>query len=144
MTLTLSQVLARHDIQVADEMLADIEVPVLTGLQRQGDVLIVPRPACGAVEHAGLTVIPGCGVPVVRGEATGNTHLLDAVTGLCGWSAHRSSDEADLILGILFVPDGGVAALIHTDEHGCNMIGAGTYVLSGKREQADVIRRVAD
>ena len=40
--------------------------------------------------------------------------------------------------------DGSVAHLIHTDEHGCNAVGPGVYVLHGKREQAEEIRRVAD
>jgi hypothetical protein len=45
---------------------------------------------------------------------------------------------------VLDVPEGAVAYLIHTDEHGANGIGPGTYRLTGKREQADEIRRVAD
>lgn len=32
----------------------------------------------------------------------------------------------------------------HTDEHGANAMGPGTYVVRGKREEADAIRRVAD
>ena len=143
-TMTLTEVLSRHDISVADELLADIEVPVLTGVQRQGDVLIVPRGKLGVAERAAMASIPATGVAVVRGEATGNTHLLDAIDGDCRWSAHESRSTGDLVLGVLEVPEGALAALIHTDEHGCNMIGAGVYVLHGKREMADEIRRVAD
>lgn len=143
-TMTLTQALARHDIAVADELLAELEVPILTGPQRQGDVLIMPRPALGAAEHSAMKTIPRMGVQVVRGEATGNTHLLDAIEGECRWAGHTSRDDGDVVLGILEVPADGVAALIHTDEHGCNMVGPGVYVLHGKREQADEIRRVAD
>jgi hypothetical protein len=42
------------------------------------------------------------------------------------------------------VPEGETADLIHTDEHGCNTMGPGLYVIRGKRERADEIRRVAD
>lgn len=142
MTMTLSTALARHDITVADELLADIEVPILTGPQRQGDVLILPRPHLGAAELAAMVAVPREGVAVVRGEATGNTHLLDAVQGVVRWAAHVARSADDLTLGVLDVD--GVAHLIHTDEHGCNAIGPGTYVLHGKREMADEIRRVAD
>lgn len=142
-TLTLTQALARHDIAVADELLADIEVPVLCGLQRQGDVLIIPRGKLGAAEQKAMEPIPVKGVAVVRGEATGNTHLLDSIEGVCRWAPHVASG-ADVLLGVLEVPAGGVAALIHTDEHGANMIGPGVYVFHGKRELADELRRVAD
>lgn len=144
MSMTLTEALSRHNIQVADELLADIEVPVLTGTQRQGDVLIVPRAAAGRAELATMAPVPREGVAVVRGEATGNTHLLDAVQGDVRWLAHEGRTGTDLVLGVLFVGDDSVANLIHTDEHGCNAIGAGTYVLHGKREQAEQVRRVAD
>lgn len=137
---TLQTILDRADITAADQALADIDVPVLTGLQRQGDVLIFPRPAIGAAEAAAMTPVPPAGVAVVRGEATGNSHLLYA-DGPVLWDA-PSSDM--LRLGVLHVPTGSVAWLIHTDEHGANGIGPGTYVLLGKREQADELRRVAD
>lgn len=143
-TLTLGEALARHDITVADELLADIEVPVLTGPQRQGDVLIIPRPAAGRAEVAQMTVVGREGVPVVRGEATGNTHLLDAVTGTVHWQPTAGTGDGDLRLGVLHVDEGAVAMLLHTDEHGANGIGPGTYLLTGKREQAEEIRRVAD
>lgn len=144
-TLTLGEALARHQITVADELLADIEVPVLTGPQRQGDVLIIPRPLAGRTELAQMTLVGREGVPVVRGEATGNTHLLDAVTGTVHWQPTTSTGTGgDLRLGVLHVDEGAVAMLLHTDEHGANGIGPGTYVLTGKREQAEEIRRVAD
>lgn len=144
MTMTLSAALARHNLTAADDLLASIEVPVLTGLQRQGDVLIFPRPKLGKAELDGMIPVPASGVNVVRGEATGNAHILDAVEGVVLWRAHVASQADDLTLGVLSVPEDGIAHLIHTDEHGCNAIGPGTYVLVGKREMADEIRRVAD
>lgn len=142
-SMTFSVALARHDITVADELLADIEVPVLSGPQRQGDVLILPRPAAGKAELAGMVPVGRDGVAVVRGEATGNTHLLDAVAGEVQWSPSAGGVDG-LTLGVLIVGADAVAHLLHTDEHGCNGIGPGTYVLVGKREQAEEVRRVAD
>lgn len=143
---TLTNILARHQITVPDDLIADIEIPILTSPQRQGDVGIFPRPAAGAVELAAMTAVPATGVAVVRGEATGNTHLLSPEPDtVVMWAANTRYDGAsDLVLGVLHVPAGAVAWLIHTDEHGANGIGAGTYTLHGKREQADELRRVAD
>jgi hypothetical protein len=139
---TLTTILARADITPADQAIADIEVPILTGPQRQGDVLIIPRARIGKAEGASLKPVPAEGVAVVRGEATGNTHLLMA-DGPVMWAGFPQSDTA-VALGVLDVPEGSVAHLLHTDEHGVNSIGAGTYLLHGKREMADEIRRVAD
>lgn len=143
MTMTLTEALARHDLTVADAALAEIEVPVLTGPQRQGDVLVIPRAPVGRAELEGMVSVPREGLAVVRGEATGNTHLLDAIGGEVFWKAHEGSAD-NVLLGVLHVPTGSVANLLHTDEHGCNAIGPGTYTLHGKRERADEIRRVAD
>lgn len=138
MTTTYSEALHRAGVTVPDPLLADIEVPVLTGMQRQGDVLITP-----CAPTSGGTDVPAEGVPVVRGEATGNTHLLmvDRGSGVT-WQPTVGGDP--LILGVLCVPDGAVAHLLHTDEHGVNAMGPGSYLLRGKREQADEVRRVAD
>lgn len=142
-TMTLADALARHNLTAADELLASIEVPILTGPQRQGDVLIVPRAPLGVAEREAMTPVPASGVNVVQGESTGNAHILDAVQGEVMWVAARTT-TTDLTLGVLHVGADSVAHLIHTDEHGCNAIGPGTYRLVGKREMAEEIRRVAD
>lgn len=141
---TFRHVLGRLDITAPDEALADIEVPVLTGPQRQGDVGIFPRPPLGKAEPAGGEV-PAEGLAIVRGEATGNTHILmpDHDSEIA-WAPHDATDPSDVLLGILNVPDGATAWLIHTDEHGVNGVGAGCYRITCKREMADQIRRVAD
>lgn len=133
---TFTEVLQRADVSCPDPGLADLNVPVITGPQRQGDVMVIPA---GTVP-ASLEPIPADGVAVVRGEATGNTHLL------MGDGEWQSGDTrgGGVLLGYLTVPDGGEAWLIHTDEHGVNGIGPGSYRLHGKRELADEIRRVQD
>ena len=143
MTMTIQAALARHNITCANALIAEIEVPVLTCVQRQGDVLIIPRSLAGQAELDQMTPVGRDGVAVVRGEATGNTHLLDAVEGDVRWLAHQGQ-PGDLTLGTLHVGPGGVANLLHTDEHGANGIGPRTYTLRGKRQQGQEIRRVAD
>lgn len=144
---TIREALTRANVQVPDELIADLAVPVIVDRpQRQGDVGIFPlsmlRGPLSGAEVAALEPVPAKGVRVVESEATGNTHLLMTEVGCPPvLFARRSSD---LTLGVVRVPEGSVAHLIHTDEHGVNAFGPGDWLLHGKREQAEEIRRVAD
>ena len=145
---TLTEVLTRANVTVPDDLIADIDVPVLSKHdaqpdQRQGDVLVWLRADAGAAELDAMSEVPAAGVPVVVGEATGNTHMIQPEPGGKVW--FRRSDDSDLLsLGVVCVPAGSTAWLIHTDEHGANGLGEGTWLLKGKRELADEVRRVAD
>lgn len=143
MATTFAEALAKIGVTIPDHLIADAEVPVLTGPQPQGDLLIIPS-EMEAFDTDGLEwqEVSRDGVQVVVGEATGNTHWL-----------HRGFDspgvqwiriDVELILAAVLVPEGQSAELIHTDEHGANAMGPGCYVIRGKREMADQIRRVAD
>jgi hypothetical protein len=134
---TYTSALALIGVPVPDHLDADAEVPVLTGPQAQGDLLVVPAPVPG---QPGWHPVPAAGVQVVRGEATGNTHWLHAgfdSPGVQWWRV-----DADLLYGYVQVPDGQTALLIHTDEHGANGIGPGTYAIHGKRELGLGVRPV--
>ena len=131
---TLQTLITTHGVDVLDHLDREVDVPVLTGMQRQGDVLVLPRESVTA-----RAPIPAGGVPVVRGENGGNTHALVG-SGFCDtWSA----DVSNLTLGTLVVPVGESAYLAHP-EHGYLGIGPGVYELRRQREQADVTRMVAD
>lgn len=128
---TLGALIERHDVEVHEHLDRDELVPVLTGLQAQGDVIVVPtRPSAKPGD-----IIPAEGVPVVRGESGGNTHLL---LGECSW-APATARGVDL--GVVTVPE--VAWLAHP-EHGYLGLGPGAYVIRRQREQAEKIRLVAD
>lgn len=139
-TLTYKEALGKHDIALPDDLMADIEVPIVTGPQCQGDVGVWPRERLGRAERGAFTPVPADGLPIVQGT---NTHILDAYEGDVLWSPAQARD-GEVTIGILDVPEGAVAYLTHTDEHGSTGIGPGTYRVTGKREQADIIRRVAD
>lgn len=135
---TLEDVMAPHGVEIPAHLEAQAEVPLLTGMQRQGDVLVRPmRPG----NIAGLAPVPPEGVPVVRGEAGGNTHLLVADGDVQFAPAHTRRDL--LALGSLVVGEGSCAYLLHP-EHGATGLAPGTYGFSRQREQADVERLVAD
>lgn len=131
---TLTKIHERFGVEPIDH-LEDVEIPVLTGMQRQGDLLIIPQRK-GNV--AGLVPVPAEGVPVVRGENGGNTHTLFA-DGVVFYAPNPQRGQR---LGTLVV-EKGVAYLGHP-EHGYNAIGVGSYTISRQREQADEIRLIAD
>ena len=94
-----------HGVDIDPHLDRQATVPVSTGLQRQGDVIVLPAPAVRIGTNA-TRPVPQCGVPVVRGEAGGNTHLLLA-DGAVTWDAA----PADLTLGVLTVEEGATAFL---------------------------------
>lgn len=138
MATTFATGLAKIGVSVPDHLIADAEVPVLTGPQSQGDLMIIPISG-----HPGkLLPLSDKGHQVVVGEATGNTHWL-----------HRGFDSPGVLFArvdegltavVVSVPVGQTAELIHTDEHGVNAMGPGLYAINGKREQAEEVRRVTD
>lgn len=144
MATTFAEALSKIGVSIPDHLIADAEVPVLSDPQSQGDLLIVPASLDKFdTSSAEWLPVPKAGVQVVTGEATGNTHWL-----------HRGFDSPNvqwarvtgdpLVEVVVRVPEGETAELIHTDEHGCNAMASGDYVIRGKQEEADQIRRVAD
>ena len=135
MSATLATLIDTHRIDVDPHLARDMEIPVLTGLQRQGDVLIIPANIPPAT-----TPVPATGTPVIRGENGGNTHAIVGAGILCDT---RAASATNLTLATLTVPDGAAAYLAHP-EHGYMGIGTGTYEMRRQREMADELRMVQD
>ena len=140
MITTLADAETTFGIHVDDHHDRQADIPVLDGLQFQGDVAVIPtRHAKGAT-----TPVPQQGIAVVRGENGGNTHLLLAAgTVTFDPSPTAGTDPSDLDLGRLTVPAGTIAYLAHP-EHAYTGIAPGTYTLRRQREQAEVARFVQD
>ncbi|WP_327090222.1 hypothetical protein OIE66_06260 [Nonomuraea sp. NBC_01738] len=132
---TIEQASAAFGVTVDEHLDLQAEIPILSGLQFQGDVAVVP-----VTGQAARTPIPAAGIPVVRGQAQANTHLLVA-TGPAFFSPEPSGRS--LVLGVLTVEEGATAYLAHP-EHAFSGIAPGTYELRRQREQADQVRLVAD
>lgn len=134
---TIADAIAATGIDVHDHLSRQAEIPLLAGFQRQGDIIVVPTPDATAT-----TPVPAAGVPVVRGEAGGNTHALiaDGPGVLCDL---RAADIDDLTLAAVTIPEGSTAYLAHP-EHGFNRLAPGAYTIRRQREQSDVIRLVED
>lgn len=134
---TCTDIHTAHGYDVTRVEFPDLEIPVIAKLpQRQGDVFVLPV----TTRHDG-DPIGTKGVTVVRAESNAaNTHNLHG-DGTWKWS--RDADT-NLVQGWLTVSDGGVAYLIHTEEHPALAIGPGTYEIRRQREYAGEWRRVAD
>lgn len=101
MTNTLDAVMSPHGVAIPEHLEAQAEVPLRSGMQRQGDVLVSPmRPG----EIAGLQPVAPEGVAVVRDEAGGNTQLLVG-EGVVSF-AQAPATRGGLALGSLVVEEG--------------------------------------
>lgn len=137
--MKLDQLIQTHSIDVHDHLDREMSIPILTGMQRQGDVLVIPAAMAAGLEAS--TPVPATGVPVVKGENGGNTHALVADGPV--FCDVRTASVQNLTLATVTVPEGSTAYLAHP-EHGYSGIGPGSYVLRRQREQGDVQRMVAD
>ncbi len=136
-TTTYGDLLSTHGVEIPAHLEEQAAIPVLTGMQMQGDVAIIPTKPSAKKS----TPVPPSGVAVVRGESGGNTHLLVA-EGPVSW-APVVGNPTLLDLGVVTVPEGATAFLLHP-EHGANAMGPGSYTIRRQREQADELRIVAD
>jgi hypothetical protein len=114
----------------------------MAGIQRQGDVLVVPvgvLPAAARArvhELATLAPIPigREGLPVVSGRHRhAHQHCLIGWGGP-SWAPIVGTDATTgASVGVLTVPDGAIAHLIHTGHHASLAIPPGRYVLRRQR-----------
>jgi hypothetical protein len=134
--ITNAHVLNEYGMSAAFEH-PELEVPILSASQTQGDVMMLKV----TTKHGGEPL--GRGVTVVRAETNAsNTHSLH---GDGQWEPNpMATDPSELVQGWLTVPDDGTAYLIHTEEHNVLGIGVGTYEVRRQREFAGEWRRVAD
>lgn len=136
---TLATLINTHGVDVHTHLDRQVTVPVSAGLQRQGDVIVIPASMAGPTGDSAATPVGRAGVPVVRGESGGNTHLLLAE----GDVRFDAINDGSLAIGVLTVAEGATGFLAHP-EHGYAGIAPGSYVIRRQREQRDVIEMVAD
>lgn len=138
---TNSSILEAHGVSLDSIEHLDLEVPILTGNQRQGDVLLIKITSDKTKNAIPVT---NKGVVVVRAETnSANTHTLQVLEGECLWLPNARANT-DLTQGWLTVGEDSAATLIHTEEHNVLGIGPGTYEVKRQREFQGEWRRVAD
>ena len=144
-TATLGQLIDAHGFDVLDHLDREAEIPVLPGLQAQGDLLIIPAAAWSqttaphdGLRHA-LKPVPADGIPVIDAISGGHEHRLFAGTpGTAYWAP---ADRGGQDIGLL---ECTAPAYVAHPEHAYTGIAPGTYLLRRQREQADEERLIAD
>lgn len=138
--LTLADLTERSGLDVLDHLEREVTVPVINGLQAQGDLIVVPYALLDDVQVLRCPrwqQVPASGVELLRSASGGNPHSLVADPGDCRWTTDVR-DTSQLALGVLETI--GTAYLIHP-EHGGTGVAAGTYVIRRQREGAAESRR---
>ena len=127
------------------EGIADFDLPTAApGMPcAQGDVTVVAWSDLRRPARSATTPIPAGGVTITVGQG-GHHHTLYG-------AGFFDARQDEMVYGTLTVPPDGMVLLLHTDpsrrlsdEHGAVQVTAGTYRVGGQREQADIVRRVAD
>lgn len=134
MTITVAELTARTGVDVLDHLERESAIPVLDGLQAQGDLIVVPFHLLTGVIVPGFgwQEVPPGGIEVIRAASGANPHVLVADPGICRWTV-RVDDPEGLALGCLDTT--GPAYLLHP-EHGGSGIAPGRYLVRRQREAA--------
>jgi hypothetical protein len=135
---TLGELAGRYEFAVLEHLEADLEVPVVGGLQAQGDLLVIP---VSAYRVSGTRAeVPAAGLAVIAPTGSGHEHRLFAGAPATAWftpGTHQGMQD----IGVLECTE--PAYVLHL-EHGGAGIAPGTYVLRRQREHADEERLVED
>lgn len=145
MTVTLASLSQQTGLAVLDHLERSVSIPVVDGLQAQGDLIVVPLSVIASSVSVRHSVrwrdVPSEGVELLRGEAGGNLHTLVADPDTCRWTVDVS-DSDGLAIGVF--ETSAVAYLLHP-EHGATGCTPGTYVIRRQREhEGHRARLVAD
>ncbi|MFG3256054.1 hypothetical protein [Streptomyces sp. NPDC048172] len=133
-TTTLGELSARTGRDVLAHLEREVTVPVVSGIQAQGDLIVIPGALLENVResrYAHWTEVPPGGVELLRSAGGGNPHALVADPGACRWT-ESVRDLTGLSLGMIEAT--AVAYLIHP-EHGATGIAPGRYVVRRQRER---------
>lgn len=125
----LAELLDRTGLDVLDHLDRQVTVPVIDGLQAQGDLIVLPLALLGRVPHDWWELPPE-GRELVRGEAGNNPHTLVADPGTCRLGTWVSDPER---LAIAAIRNTAPAWLIHP-EHGATGIAPGSWFVRRQRE----------
>ncbi|MBO2464871.1 hypothetical protein [Actinomadura violacea] len=141
MEQTLASLSLQTGVSVLDHLERSMRIPVVDGLQAQGDLIVIPlrlvaravRPGPDEPGFGGPGAwrdVPPEGVELLRAEAGGNTHSLVAEPGTCRWTTNVV-DDTGLAIGVFTASE--VVYLLHP-EHGASGCAPGTYAVRRQRE----------
>lgn len=133
-TITLAELSLKSGHDVLDHLELDAAIPVINGLQAQGDLIVIPAADVQSIDlrrHESWREVPPSGVELLRAANGGNPHTLVADPHTCEWYPWIW-DQTGLAIGAL--RNTRAAYLIHR-EHGATGIAPGTWVVRRQRER---------
>ncbi|GAA3169749.1 hypothetical protein GCM10020255_057630 [Rhodococcus baikonurensis] len=102
--MTLSALTTLTGLDVFDYLDKEVSIPVVDGLQAQGDLIVIPFSLLANIvtplPWTRSVDVPLSGVELLRSAAGGNPHSLVADVGECAWST-PVKDARGLALGVL-------------------------------------------
>lgn len=133
--MQLAELLGKTGLDVLGHLERQVTVPVIDGIQAQGDLIIIPADLITTVEphtYSRWLPVPPTGVELVRGAAGNNPHTLVADPGTCEFT-NLVRDPLGLAIAIL--TNIKPAYLIHP-EHGATGIAPGRWLVRRQQELA--------
>jgi len=134
MNVTLASLSRQTGLAVLDHLEQSVSIPVVDGIQAQGDLIVIPLAEISASlslhPKAAWTDVPPEGVELLRGAAGGNPHTLVADPGTCRWTRHVS-DAGGLAIGVF---DASAPVYLLHPEHGASGCTPGRYAVRRQRE----------
>lgn len=138
---TLTELAEATGLTPLDHLELDAEIPVLSGLQAQGDLLIDPDlSAVSVAADAVWRPVGRAGVVLLKGQADGNPHAVVADPDTCRVTFDVTGDDG---LAVAVVETTQPCWLLHP-QHGGNGLAEGSYLIRRQREWAREQRLVAD
>jgi hypothetical protein len=138
--MRLSELLDWSGLDVLDHLEREVTVPVVDGLQAQGDLIVIPFDLLGTIElweHVRWRPVPAGGIELVRGEGGNNPHTLVADAGTCRWTT-AVRDRTGLAIAVF--ENTAPAYLVHP-EHGGSGVAPGRWLVRRQQERGVGHRR---
>lgn len=132
--MNLAELLDRTDLAVLEHLERQVRIPVIDGLQAQGDLIVIPQDLLhnvGPPFFARWRPVPAAGVELIRGVAGNNPHTLVADAGTCEWTS-AVGDPLQLAIAMIYNTE--PVYLVHP-EHGGSGIAPGRWVVRRQQER---------
>lgn len=130
--MNLAELVDRTRVAALDHLERESTIPVVDGLQAQGDLIVAPvdmAPQPETENYIYVEAVPAEGIHLVRGADGRNPHVLVADPGTCWW---RPIYRNSLDLGVL---DNTEPVYLLHPEHGGTGIAPGRWVIRQQRER---------
>ena len=130
--MNLAELLDRSGMDALDHLERQLTIPIIDGLQAQGDLIVIPLALTTArPDTHDWRVVPPSGVELVRGAAGNNPHTLVADPDTC---RHTERVHDPVGLGITVFENSTPVYLVHP-EHGGTGVAPGLWLVRRQRER---------